>query len=267
MGLKYPLLHLGSSRDELKLFNDFMISKKPTVANFTQLAEEFRRKANGETIFYKLPSMLKSYYKNWEKNHEIKTSERALRGGARALLRNFFITTTNSSEMYPSLRLREPTSNQCSGASTADEELNNFRNTLMDVSINGEQSTLGDEVGDNSCEEGMEETEDNEAAVEEDAATSGVFVPALSAPMQCNYIAPPKIPMRKRKCVAFPHCQRSVDVCRGNNSVYDCLFTRQDFIDDPSLLERNEINKSELKRAETARRVREYRRRKKSRAT
>lgn len=66
MGLKYPILHIGSSA-EIKLFNEFMMSNKGTKANFKELARIFRDKADGKNIFFKLPSMLKTYHGTWEK--------------------------------------------------------------------------------------------------------------------------------------------------------------------------------------------------------
>jgi hypothetical protein len=57
-----------------------------------KLATIFRDSANGKDIFFKLPSMLKSYSKTWAENSEIKAMEEGLGSEISALLEDLFCT-------------------------------------------------------------------------------------------------------------------------------------------------------------------------------
>ena len=94
MRLKYPILHIGSVA-EIKIFNEFMKNHSLTTTNLKKLAEVFKNSANGKDVFYKLPSMLKSYSKTWAKNSEIKAMEQALVPGVNTLLHNLFCSRTS----------------------------------------------------------------------------------------------------------------------------------------------------------------------------
>ena len=70
-----PLFPIAT-KEEIKIFTEFMgESPQPTDANFKKLAKRYKEKADGENIFPKLPSMVKSYYTRWKRNQEIKTSQ------------------------------------------------------------------------------------------------------------------------------------------------------------------------------------------------
>ena len=57
-GLKYPLHHLGWSRKELKMYNDFMASvEKPTMRQMEKLSERYKEQSNGTSVLPKLPTM------------------------------------------------------------------------------------------------------------------------------------------------------------------------------------------------------------------
>jgi len=74
-GLVLPLFPIAT-KEEIKIFTEFMgESPQPTDANFKKLAKRYKEKADGENIFPKLPSMVKSYYTRWKRNQEIKTSQ------------------------------------------------------------------------------------------------------------------------------------------------------------------------------------------------
>ena len=55
-------------KDERRIFNDFMTNNsKLTKKKIEDLCAIFKEKANGMTIFPKLPSMIKKYETNWKK--------------------------------------------------------------------------------------------------------------------------------------------------------------------------------------------------------
>lgn len=99
MGLKYPLMHMGS-QDEIKIFTDFMTDHAPTEANFRRLAKIYRQRANGITIFPKLPSVLKSHYKIWEQNRKIKVAENAVNPNVKALLQRLWQSLISVKDVY-----------------------------------------------------------------------------------------------------------------------------------------------------------------------
>jgi hypothetical protein len=96
MNLKYPILPIGS-KEEVKIYNEFVKNKKPTPTNLEKLCEIFKEKSDGINIFPKIPSVLKSYKSTWEKNNEIRTKERKLGPEVKALLRRFFFSSTQPS--------------------------------------------------------------------------------------------------------------------------------------------------------------------------
>ena len=55
-----------------------MKNNGPTDLTFRKMAKIFCKESNGTTIFPKLPSMLKTYYKRWEQNHKIKVAEKTV---------------------------------------------------------------------------------------------------------------------------------------------------------------------------------------------
>ena len=72
-----------------------MANNKPTETNFKKLAMRYKRCANGVTVFPKLPSMLKAYYKRWELNQQIKASETLLGQKVMMLLNNLWQSETS----------------------------------------------------------------------------------------------------------------------------------------------------------------------------
>ena len=103
MGLKYPLLHVGSQKD-IQIFREFM-TEHPTASakTFDTLARLFKEKSDGKDVFPKLPTMLKSYYKTWEKNAGIRNTEQSLDPSVQDLLSSLFNTriSSNTGELLP----------------------------------------------------------------------------------------------------------------------------------------------------------------------
>ena len=94
MGIKYPLMPVAT-RQEIVIFTRFMANNKPTETNFKKLAMRYKRCGNGVTVFPKLPSMLKAYYKRWELNQQIKASETLLGQKVIMLLKNLWRSKTS----------------------------------------------------------------------------------------------------------------------------------------------------------------------------
>ena len=105
MKLRYPILHIGS-RQEIRIFNDFMKENNATEANFQKLAEIYKNAANGKDVFYKLPNMLKSYSKTWGKNSELKSKEKGLNRDVNILLEELFCTriSGDTSKVPPTVK-------------------------------------------------------------------------------------------------------------------------------------------------------------------
>jgi hypothetical protein len=105
MKLRYPILHIGS-RQEIRIFNDFMKENNATEANFKKLAEIYKNAANGKDVFYKLPNMLKSYSKTWGKNSELKSKEKGLNRDVNILLEELFCTriSGDTSKVPPTVK-------------------------------------------------------------------------------------------------------------------------------------------------------------------
>ena len=91
---------------EIKIFNEFMKNHSLMTTNLKKLAEVFKNSANGRDVFYKLPTMLKSYSKTWAKNSEIKAMEQALVPGINTLLQNFFCSHTSEEAKGMAERIR-----------------------------------------------------------------------------------------------------------------------------------------------------------------
>ena len=76
------------SQAEFRIYNDFMRKcKKPKAADWVKLAIIYKEKCDYKTVFPKLPSMLKSYYKKWEKNSLIKQARSKIKGPYKELLK------------------------------------------------------------------------------------------------------------------------------------------------------------------------------------
>jgi hypothetical protein len=79
MGVECPPLPVGH-KNEFTIFTRFFL-KQPRVnaQTWSLLSTEFLEKADGNTIFPKLPSMLKAHYSQWKQNQIIRRMEHATR--------------------------------------------------------------------------------------------------------------------------------------------------------------------------------------------
>ena len=79
MKLECPPLPLAH-KDEFKIFRHF-IARNPKVTRSTlhNLAKEFKAKSNGQTVFPKLPCMLKVYCIKWKQNELIRQLKKKVR--------------------------------------------------------------------------------------------------------------------------------------------------------------------------------------------
>ena len=108
MGLVLALLPIAT-KEEIKIFAAFMLTHpKLTDSNFRDLAKLYKEKADGITIFPKLPSMVKSYYIRWKKNQEIKASRRTLGSAAVELREKLFKNSTSIERFHPAESVASP---------------------------------------------------------------------------------------------------------------------------------------------------------------
>lgn len=89
MKLRMPPLPV-SHWEEIKIFNDFIKeNNKLSNSKCVELAVLFKSMCNGTTIFPKLPSMIKHYYKQWENNSLIKLAQNTMKKDYNRLLSLF----------------------------------------------------------------------------------------------------------------------------------------------------------------------------------
>lgn len=106
-GLVLPLFPIAT-KEEIKIFTEFMGQyPQPTDANFKILAKRYKAKANGDSVFPKLPSMVKSYYSRWKKNQEIKTSIDNVGAEALAFRESLFRKSASADEFHGDAILKE----------------------------------------------------------------------------------------------------------------------------------------------------------------
>jgi hypothetical protein len=188
MGLLYPLLHIGS-REEINIFTNFMMQRpKATMKDFEELARIFKTKADGIRIFPKLPTMLKSYFKTWERNAGIKSTEKSMDSEVNALLKDLF-----STRISDKLEVLPPT-----------HEVLKQKNADINVEDSKPISLV------------LEEGTDFEMEVEE---PSMVYVPPVQAVAQSAYIpshnVPDPIDLQNYRCAWYPYCLETRSKCKG----------------------------------------------------
>ena len=118
-------MHIGTKED-IKIFTDFMKDHAPAAANFKKLAKVYRQQSNGTTIFPKLPSMLKSYFKRWERNQKIRVAETTVGQHVKDLLRRLWKSSTNVSDVY-----NHDTAIQAIDASNNDDNSSQDKNGVV----------------------------------------------------------------------------------------------------------------------------------------
>ena len=222
MGLKYPLLHIGSPT-EIRIFTNF-IQEHPgaNTADFEEMARLFKSLSNGKDIFPKLPSMLKSYFGTWEKNLNIRLTEKSLASDVHRLLGDLF-----STKISDDLALLPPTAE---GIANDDD----------------------DDAGDTM--EFLPEENVPEVPLE----ATRLNVPPAQAPTQQEYTpahcnTDPDI-SNARHCAWHPRCQKMSGECGGRTRP-ECQYlgdraADRDFVEEMMKEKRAENNR---KRAEKAR--------------
>ena len=178
-GLVLPLFPIAT-KEEIKIFTEFMgESPQPTDANFKKLAKRYKEKADGENIFPKLPSMVKSYYTRWKRNQEIKTSQDNVGQAALEFREKLFRKSTSADEFHSDIVLK-----------AIEDKRSDASQSQPVVALPPEQQNL--------------------------PAPRSVHVPAppTAAPAQVAYVPPTKT-TTTRRCAWFPLCQSSVSECHG----------------------------------------------------
>ena len=215
MRLLYPLRLMGTA-EECKIYSEFFGKgqNKPTVESFTSLAVTYNRLSNGTTIFPKLPSMVKAYYKTWEKNQNIRCSEMAIGSESKSVLRNLFFTTSTAASILP-----QPT--EILEGYRAEEEVDHLNNC-----VTNEARAVGEDMDSN--DDISNPTEPNEEQPQQPTVPHN-FVPPTSAPMQKSYVSNSN--KRFQRCAAFPFCSGEAAECGGWASMFDCKRRVNYFLD------------------------------------
>ena len=189
MGLKYPLLHVGSQK-EIQIFQEFMTEHPNASAKtFDALAQLFKDKSDGKDIFPKLPTMLKSYYKTWEKNADIRNTEQSLNPSVQDLLLSLFNTriSSNTGELLPPTQIM--LQQKDSDINVPHIEMNQFKNE--------EQHEQSDDDNDDNSDGYNDVSEDTNTPVIPPRIS--LYVPPMQAPVQQSYI-PVHTPPREYPC-------------------------------------------------------------------
>ena len=231
MGLLFPLLHVGSHA-ERRIIKEYMIDKRPTTDNFKRLAVIFKERSNGTDIFPKLPTMLKSYYKNIEKMGDKDTAESALVPDVNTLLRDFFCARTSEKikDVPPTLaHFFQDGSDEMEADAAVTEGLE-----LYDTGNNNDTETA---------------TQVDEQHAENPDTT--MFVSPFQAPKHLAYITANNgikpIAENERRCAWYPECTAPRKECGGLQRVQCCNF-RHRVHDEAFVIQMMKKNKAELSR-------------------
>lgn len=205
-----PIAH----RDEKRIFNDFY-KNNPTSTDTTrkQLAKIFLQKANYQTIFPKLPSMLKAHEKKWKKNSLIK------------------LATDQMRENYEQLLsvLSEPIDH-----SGVANESNNM--SVLDNIRDKSRSTLKSNFPTAPSNDSANIQTANEITI--DTSHQGTSLTSASRSVA------------NRKCSNFPYCQSLASICKGFKPS-TCIFLKTNQIELPdnnALAKERKIRKREKDR-------------------
>lgn len=220
MGLKFPILHVGSM-EEKKIFNDFLKTNSPSDSSWKKLAKIYRDRADGKHVNFKLPSMLKAYYKTWVKNSEISAKQKGLVSDVGGLLGELFCKRTSD------LVQKLPPTNDANGTTNA------ILNTDSVDDHHGDMSPLEDE-------EGMD-------------IDNCIFVGTFQ---NCYMPIQPTEPHNQR-CAWFPYCENLKKEC-GGHRMKGCRFFRHR-VQDLEFVEKMKQAKNEIKKDYKKRYMRERR--------
>jgi hypothetical protein len=88
MKVQCPPTPMGT-KEELRIFRDFVFSKpRPKTADWVALAKIFKENTDCKTVFPKLPSLLKNYFKKFERNVRIKKMQKSIGADYDSLLKS-----------------------------------------------------------------------------------------------------------------------------------------------------------------------------------
>jgi hypothetical protein len=178
MGLAIPLLPIAT-KYEIAIFTKFMQDHpKPTDAHFITLAKLYKQKADGKTIFPKLPSMVKSYFNQWKRNQEIKASEENVGAEALRLREQLFKRSTCAAEYHIADIIKA-----VQDAPLVNQQSRAFAGPLQHTGA---------------------------------AQATRSHIPPVVAPMRKEYVKPHEI-KSQRRCTWAPFCKHTIDVCGGSN--------------------------------------------------
>jgi hypothetical protein len=224
MKIKYPITPVNS-KVEKRIYNDFFVNNRPTNKTYEELAEIYREQADGVNVFYKTPELLKSYFKKWENNQEIKTAEAELDDGAKNLLRRFFFNTGDkiAEDITVVTNPRKP-----------DSQIQQLKEAAPEV-------VRGAEFEDVVCEINADNV----------GSPHLMHVGHPQVPDQTEYVAFSDIPQQKKKsddyrCAAFPLCSSTRSVC-GGYQMTKCRFVGAMLVQSPSLVEQVKRDKRKMK--------------------
>ena len=185
------------SKEEIKMFTNFMMDHRPTVKNFHELAKLYNVKSNGKTIFPKLPSMVKAYYKRWDQNQKIKAAAKEVGGNVKSLLGMLWKFSTNMSDVHDEETV----------GMALSETVQKINQEINDDGLIDESNGINSEVIDfnPSISQIIESERSN---------------PPIQAPTQCHYITTGNgsrkhVEAISRRCAWYPDCQSSVTECNS----------------------------------------------------
>ena len=128
------------------------LNNNPTTPNLESLAIQFKECSNGIDIFPKLPSMIKTYLKTWEKNNSIKTANNTMGFEVKALIRHLFSSQTDGNLIYPNItRNVALQSTDLNGMNSLHQHLNITTNNIHANSDDQEFVEMDSHTSDNGC--------------------------------------------------------------------------------------------------------------------
>ena len=214
------------------MFPEF-IMENPNVSakTFDTLAKLFKEKADGKHSFPKLPTMLKSYYKTWEKNSGMNSTEHELDQSVNALLKELFNTCISSTtgKLMPST-----------------ETILQQHNADINIDLIDNSGVEGGGMTENqncSLQTSIEEA-DNEAVLHSEPT---INVPPIQAASQIQYIpANNNLEVIAFRCAWYPKCLEPRAACKGRNKS-ECMHFKHR-IDDNDFIAEMMAEKPALKR-------------------
>ena len=163
----------------------------PSDRNWKNLAKVYRDKADGKHVTFKLPSMLKAYYKTWVKNSDIDAKQKSLGFDVEVLLGDLFCRRTSDiDDKLPPTNLANNNTNTISNPTSQNDHGDTFPMEEVD--------------GDNDNERNNEKS---------------IFVGTF----QCCYMEIQPTEPQNQHCAWFPFCDKLNNEC-GGRQMKGCQF-------------------------------------------